>query len=222
VIILGNVLHNRAPPTAAKNLSLYLLNADYRVTSLVLRSDAGLPAGRVDVIGELRDMVPLPWLACFKAADLVACHIELTDDDGSQRRDELLLPCTHIESALINLIRARPFFERLTNEKTLADEYWQRAVARLKRYKRPYLAIDYAGLLDLSTIEELNAASRAALSWSEEGLAALTEEFLAWAPGVRPLAPSQLDDAPVSDAFLNGMSLDVNDLGPDSVWGIGE
>jgi hypothetical protein len=202
-------------------LSLYLLNADYRITSLVLRSDAGLPPGKVDVVGELRDMVPLPWLACFKAADLVACDIELTDDDGSRRTEKLLLPCTHIESALINLIRSRPYFERLTNEKILAGEYWQRAVDQLKRFKRPYLAIDYADLLGFSKIEELNTASRTGLTWSDEGFAALTDEFLAWTPGVRPLAPSQLDGAPSSDRFLNGMSMDINNLDPDSVWGIG-
>jgi hypothetical protein len=203
-------------------VSLYLLNADYPITSLVLRSNAGRPAGKVDVIGELRDMVPLPWLACFKAADLVACDIELTDDDGSTRTDRLLLPCTPIESALINLIRSRPFFERLTNEKVLAGEYWQRAVDQLKRYKRPYLAIDYADLLGMSKIEDVNAASRDGMTWTDDGFETLTHMFLAWTPGVRPLAPSQLDSAPNNDRFLNGMSLDVNNIAPDSVWGIGD
>jgi hypothetical protein len=203
-------------------MSLYLLNADYKINSLVLRSDVGRRVGRVDVIGELRDMVPLPWLACFKAADLVECDIELTDADGSKRTDKLLLPCAPIETALINLIRSRPFFERLTGEKMLAGEYWQRAVNELKRYRRPYLAIEYADLLGFSKIEDVNSASRQAMTWTEDGFAALTQMFLAWTPGLRPLAPSQLDSAPNDDRFLNGMSLDVNNIPPDSVWGIGD
>jgi len=203
-------------------VSLYLLNADYRIKSLVLRSDVGRPAGKVDVIGELRDLVPLPWLACFKAADLVACDIELTDADGLKRTDKLLLPCTPRETALINLIRSRPFFERLTGEKMLAGEYWQRAVNELKRYKRPYLALDYADLLGFSTIDKVNAASLDGLTWTEGGFAALTQMFLAWTPGARPLAPSELDSAPNGDRFLNGMSLDVNNIAPDAVWGIGD
>ena len=202
-------------------MALTLLNADYPLTSLVLRSNGARAAGRVDVIGELRDMVPLPWLACFKASDLVPCEVVMTGADGAERTEHLLSPCTPIETALINLIRAKPFFERLTGEKILAGEYWQRAITQLKRYKRPYLGIDYADLLGLSKVADVNAASREGLAWTDEGFDKLVHMFLAWTPGVRPLAPEQLDNAPNDDRFLNGMSLDVNNTAPEDTWGIG-
>jgi hypothetical protein len=204
-------------------MSLYLLNADYPLTSLVLRSSDGRPTkGKADVIGELRDLVPLPWLACFKASDLVPCSVEMTAEDGTKSVHELLQPCTPTENALINLDRAKPFFERLTGERILAGAYWQRAVTEIKRYTRHYLALDYADLLGFSKLEALNAASREGLTWTDAGFEALKAMFFTWTDGVRPLEPPQLDTAPPSgDRFLNGMTLDVNTVAPDSVWGVG-
>jgi hypothetical protein len=215
---------NHSPPQllVQRVVALYLLNADTRISPLVLRSNPPASAGRVDIIGELRDLVPLPWLACFTASDLVECDVELTSADGSSRVEKLLSPCAPIETALINLIRSRPFFERLTGEKILAEEYWRRAVNELKRHKRAYLAIDYADLVGFSEIEEVNSTAREGLSWTDEGFNALTDLFLAWAPGVRPLGPAQLDGAPVDARFLNGMSLDINTMSPDDVYGIGD
>jgi hypothetical protein len=168
-------------------------------------------------IGELRDVVPLPWLACFKGADLVSCPIEITGEDGSQRTEHLLSPCTTIESAMIDLIRSKPFFEKLTGEGVLAGEYWQRAVTRMKQYKLPYLTLDYVDLLGFSKPAAVNDAVSAGLTWTDAGFEQLKNMFLAWTDGLRPLASAQLDGfrGADKDRFLNGMSLDINNLAVD-------
>ena len=60
------------------------------------------------------------------------------------------------------------------------------------------------------------------MTWSDDGFGTLVQMFLAWTPDVQPLAPSQLDSAPNGDRFLNGMSLDINNIAPGSVWGVGD
>ena len=188
-------------------MSTFLLNTDFVVRDLD-QVWAPPDGGRSVAVAQTRYITPLPWLACFREADLVPCRLTLEDSSVI----EMLSPCAPIETALINLIRARPFFERLTGEKILAGEFWQLALNYLKKQKLPYFALHFTDFLGISPVGALNVSTRAALRWDDAGFKILKDEFLTWTDGVRPHTSAELDSNTIRLDKVrqqNALSLDV-------------
>ena len=187
-------------------------------TDRIVRSHADLwnhgGAAEVAEIAEASGIAPLPWFALFKQEDLRPVEVTRQLSQFSDPvAGEVMVPCTPIETALVNLIRARPMFERLTGEQELATAYWRRAIDTLKKHKLPYVAMDLTGLLDSLHIRELDRFVREALEGQDHGWNVMRRVFLQWVDGVVPAPLAAVDgiaDAACARSLRNARALDAN------------
>jgi hypothetical protein len=92
--------------------------------------------------------IPIPWMLYFSIDDFQSTKVHI-DDGGSY---DLQMPCTSVGHAQQRIFEARPVFDRLAGDVTIAREYWQEAVDLLDGLPFMYIAMDH--------IEWLNCMSQ--------------------------------------------------------------
>lgn len=184
-------------------MSNYLLNVAIRSSD-----PREFGKGAVYEVAECVYQLPLPWLACFRIADLVPGAVALGEGEFA----EVVLPCVDVATAARQLAEARPWFDRLGEGGAVALEYHALAVQAIEALSLPYLTLDVGGLLSISQPEEVTEALARVLAWDEDSMDCLLGEFLAYTPGVEPytlaafVANQGIDDAARID---NTIALDI-------------
>ncbi|MES2898904.1 MAG: hypothetical protein V4723_04200 [Pseudomonadota bacterium] len=89
-------------------------------------------------VAETGFKIPVPWLRCFRPADLQTVLVEL-DEPGTYFK--ALLPCTTVQQAVDNLQRSAPIFFELAGDAKIGQEYLDIAIKEVRALPRPYLTM---------------------------------------------------------------------------------
>lgn len=143
----------------------YLLNVpSFTADPYVLqkRLDQGSEADYVE-IAEVSNRVSLPWLCCFRGADLTEVHVPLEYWEGHSGPKELIvrLPCIEVATAQRNLKASLGMFQEMASDPVVGEGYWLRACEGLEHLELPYLAmnpIDVLLLWDIADVANRFAA----------------------------------------------------------------
>lgn len=151
----------------------YLLNTTLPTSDLqALRQGVNAGTAQVVEVAECVYTIPLPWLACFRQADLRPCVVEMAADSV-----EIMAPVVDVPTAIANLEGALPLFEAFTGEQVFARAYWQSALDELKTLPLPYLTLNISEMLMNMAEEDLIAHLSAALGRNAEALAVVKQHF---------------------------------------------
>lgn len=93
-------------------------------------------------VAEAANRIPVPWLCCFREADLQPVSVELTDFEGNKTPFRFSAPRTEVSTAISNLEAALPIFEALAGSAEVGRAYWQAALDGLRELPLPYLTLD--------------------------------------------------------------------------------
>jgi hypothetical protein len=131
-------------------------------------------------VAEANYQVPMPWLACFRPDDLRPCTVEW------EKSMVIMVPCVDLLTAVKNLHKSLPLFERLTGENKYARDYWNHAVYQMLSLQLPFVTLDISEMLMNIEPQELNAAMRSALGQTGDALDVMQKTFFNYHPGVLP------------------------------------
>lgn len=189
-------------------MAFYLLNSTFVPDDLASLSSPP-PGHRILEAGELDYAMPLAWLTCFRAEDLLDVRVTLEDFDGNQTQATLRIPCTRIETALERLNHSLPRFERLMGDHALAKACWSQALSELGGYRLPYLTLDPSDRLGLETPDDLNESMERMLAWDDAWVDNFKGNFAVWTEGVRPIHLDSVGSARADekDALWNTLSI---------------
>lgn len=161
----------------------YLINSDVPGNGASRSTLKGKPHA---VIEGPRTLVPLPWVCCFRSADLAPSK--------AGPGPGLRLPATSVKAAIENLNASLPRYERMVKDVAVAREYWQQAVDALKALPHPYIALDVSDLAYLDP-DGFPALFASAFSAAADGLSG-SDELFGYAHGVPPRALAEFMKAP--------------------------
>ncbi len=88
--------------------------------------------------------VSLPWLCCFRGAQLTEVRVPLEYSGERTGPDEMVvwLPCMDVATARTNLNNSLEIFQEMAGDADVGKGYWQHACAGLAELPLPYLAMD--------------------------------------------------------------------------------
>ncbi len=114
-------------------------------------------------IAEVSNRISLPWICCFRGAELTEVHVPLEYWEGRTGPDELIvgLPCIDVATAQKNMQASLGIFQQMAGDDTVGRGYWVRACEGLEELPLPYLAmnpIEVLFLWDIAEVPDLFAA----------------------------------------------------------------
>lgn len=199
-------------------------NNAYLLNTALLSSDPYLlwrkrrePGNDYAEVGEGVYRIPIPWLCCFRSADLRRVLLPETGDHDQASARAVRLPCTTVRQAQRNLEQALPLLARIAGDEALVRPYWQDALQRLERLPLPYLTIHSLELMSLAGVEEHAQLLVRALGGGDDAIAAL-KELSGYEDGSPPPSFAQFcGEAPDTPEVepANGAALDSGMFGED-------
>lgn len=118
----------------------YLINTQEMIASRETIREKGIAH---KVVSEAAYRIPVPWLLCFTAADLVDAYCSLFDQTTDEKSIlKFRAPITTREQAKKNLLTCEMIFPALCDDEDIGRAYWQHAVDALDNLTYRYLTID--------------------------------------------------------------------------------
>jgi hypothetical protein len=105
--------------------------------------------------------IPIPWLACFKPADLQPVTCRLYRGPAEFEVAHLQLPCVSVEAAKRNLESSLQLYEAIYGSGATVHDYWQRAIQGLGDLPFEFLSMQ---AIEVLANGELAAEVRALVS----------------------------------------------------------
>ena len=115
------------------------------------------PQANYAEIAEVSYRVSLPWLCCFRGAQLTEVHVPLEYWGDQKGPDELVvyLPCIDVITAQHNLSASLETFQEVAGDAVIGEGYWLRACNGLAELPLPYLAMNPIEVLLMGEISEV-------------------------------------------------------------------
>jgi hypothetical protein len=190
-----------------------LLNTDAPIGDLgtLLKREGRPTVAYLETIGPAYRL-PIPWLCFFRPDDMRPVIVQTENDKGNVHHFSLNLPCATVEKSIKNLEQALPLFEKIVEDKLLANLYWKNAMSYLKGLPLAYLTLDPLEIVMFTDPETELEDLIVALEGSDSAIPYL-KDYAAYNDGVRPYPPEVLFAAapPSYDEkqMDNSVSLDV-------------
>ena len=123
-----------------------MANRAYLLNTSILTSDTAFLEAELDEEGsgfytpvaEAAYKIPVPWLRCFRPADLRTVMVGL-DEPGSCFK--ALLPRTTVQQAIDNLQRSASIFIQLAGDDKVGRAFLDRAIEEVRALPLPYLTM---------------------------------------------------------------------------------
>ncbi|MCC8996066.1 MAG: hypothetical protein LM517_03195 [Nitrosomonas sp.] len=131
-------------------LNTEILSCDRRELEKARRT---LGASYVE-IGQAANRIPVPWLCCFRTADLHPVEVEHKTGPSSFDVLRLSLPCTTVSAARERLSDSLPLYIAIVGNTVIAEDYWRYAMEGLADLPFQYLTIDPVEVLFLNDPNE--------------------------------------------------------------------
>lgn len=95
-------------------------------------------------IADASNRIPVPWLCCFRGAELDKVSIPLEPHDNGFEPEPLIfeLPWIEVSTAQKNLQGSLHIFQELTGDLLLGEGYWDYACRGLVDFPLPYLVLN--------------------------------------------------------------------------------
>jgi hypothetical protein len=176
-------------------------NRSYLLNTSVLTSDPYLLAAKLSEpdndfveVAEAAYKIPIPWLLCFRPADIRPVRVPLEDIDTGDTDAggiEVGLPCTSVKQAVENMARALPVFESIVRDSTTAKMFWQNAMTYLQAMPLPYLTMNPTEVMFMSDPHPYAQLMLTALSGDEAAVERMMD-LSCYEKGVLPYPPDVL------------------------------
>jgi hypothetical protein len=119
------------------------------------RVERGIEYAEAD---EAANRIPIPWLYCFREADLRPVQAEYYIGPEEVCYVPVRIPCTTVVMARENMQHSLPFFRQIVGDTAVADGYWKGAMDKLASLPLPYLTMHPTEVFCLNDAEEEAAA----------------------------------------------------------------
>jgi hypothetical protein len=123
-------------------------NRAYLINTSVLtndpRGEAGKAGRRIDCaeVADACDRIPIPWLFCFRQADLRPAELKYRTGDEEWAAVKCLVPRVSVAIACDNLRSSLSLFERLVGDSKIAQGYWKQALEDIQKLPLGFLTLD--------------------------------------------------------------------------------
>lgn len=204
----------------------YLLNTPILTGDPYFLQEALLqgPQANYAEIAALSYRVSLPWLCCFRGAQLTEVHVQLEYWWEKNGPDELVvyLPCIDVTTARNNLSASLEIFQEMAGDAVVGEDYWQRACNGLAELPLPYLAMDPIEVLLMGEISDV-ADRFSACFKSQLPPLELLKYWSGYHDGYLPFSAEDFYSKPLAELnhaarLDSSRALDTGYLGGDFFW----
>lgn len=181
------------------------------------------PKANYAEIAEVSYRVSLPWLCCFRGAQLTEVRVPLEYWGEKKGPDELVvcLPCIDVNTARHNLRASLEIFQEIAGDVVIGKGYWQRACDGLAELPLPYLAMNPIEVLLMGEISEV--ADKFSASFSQSPPLDLLKYWSGYHEGFLPFSAEDFYSKSLAELnhaarLDSSRALDAGYLGGDFFW----
>jgi hypothetical protein len=182
------------------------------------------PKANYAEIAEVSYRVSLPWLCCFRGAQLTEVHVPLEYWGEQQEPDELVvyLPSIDVHTARHNLSASLDIFQEMAGDAVIGKGYWQCACDGLAELPLPYLAMNPIEVLLMEDVSEV-ADKFSACFKSQSPSLDLLKYWSGYHEGFLPFSAEDFYSKPVAELnhaarLESSRALDAGYLRGDFSW----